>query len=88
MDDSDDGARGDVGVLVSIREIDQTSIRLVFDRVRRDGQQWESFGFSTFKNLPKETLLQMSMSEEDLHSFGLVLAAELCALLERSKQNS
>jgi hypothetical protein len=30
-------------------------------------------------------MLQMSMSDDDLHSFGLVLAAELTALLEKKK---
>ena len=83
MTETDDGIRGEVGVVVSVRAIDATCVRLTFDRVLRDGQRWRSIGFSTFKDLPRETLTEMSISTDDLESFGLVLTAELTALLER-----
>jgi len=84
MAEVDDGVRGEVGLLVSITELEPSKVRLVFDRVRREGTQWKSIEFSTFRDLPKEVLLQMSMSDDDLHSFGLVMTAELAALLETS----
>lgn len=86
VSNTDDGTRGEVGVLVSIKDVAPSSVRLTFDRVRRTGTQWEQVGFSTFRDLPKDTMLQMSMPEDDLHSFGLVLAAELTALFESKRR--
>lgn len=85
VSNTDDGMRGELGVLVSIKDTDPSGVRLIFDRVRRVGTRWEQIEFSTFRDLSRDAMLQMSISEDDLHSFGLVLVAELTALLETRK---
>lgn len=86
MSTTDDGTRGELGILVSIKEVAPSSVRLTFDRVRRVGTQWQQTGFSTFRDLSRDTMIQMSMPDDDLHAFGLVLAAELSAALESSRR--
>jgi len=83
MAEADDEKRGEHGVVVSVREDEDGSIRLVFDRATRNGSQWQVGAFVTAKQMARDTLLEMSMSDEDLNSFGLVLTAELCAALKR-----
>jgi hypothetical protein len=83
MCDVDDGVRGTVGILISVVDVGQSGVRLVFDRVKRDGKCWIRTEFATSKDMDKSTLLEMTMPEEDLNSIGLVLAAELSALKGR-----
>jgi hypothetical protein len=82
MANTDDGIRGEVGILISLRELDRSNVRLIVDRVQRQGDGWVPTAFTTHRDLPKDVLLEMSMPEEDLNTLGLVLAAELSGQLE------
>jgi hypothetical protein len=82
MANTDDGVRGEVGILISLRQLDESNVRLVVDRARRQGDRWVPTVFSTHRDIPKDVLLKMSMPEDDLNTLGLILIAELSGQLE------
>ena len=63
---------------MSIDEVAPSSVRLTFARVRRVGEQWEKLVFIASKDLSKDAMIAMSMSE-DVYLPSASLAAELSA---------
>jgi hypothetical protein len=86
MTETDDGKRGQLGIVVSVAEGDDGTVTLVFDRTTRIGSQWQPTHFVTAKRMSRESLEEMSMPDTDIASVGLVLVAELCAALQRQSR--
>jgi hypothetical protein len=85
--ETDDGKRGQFGIVVSVAEDDAGGVRLVVDRASRQASQWHATHFVTFKKMQRETLVEMTMTEEDIAALGLVLVAELSAALQRQSRS-
>jgi hypothetical protein len=82
MTDTDGNRGGEIGLVVSLMATD-SGVRLVIERAKKEGHTWQTTVFVTSKEMARETLADMSMAEADLNSLGLVVAAELSALLTR-----
>ncbi len=86
--DLDDGQRGKYGVGVSLRELGNSSIRLVLDdleRAQADQRTWRMWSFFTFIDLDQERFLSCELSEEDFAGIGRALVARLSALHTTNK---
>jgi hypothetical protein len=77
-----DGNRGEIGLVVSLMATN-SGVRLVIERAKKEGRTWQTTVFVTSKEMARETLADMSMAEADINSLGLVVTAELSALLAR-----
>jgi hypothetical protein len=79
----DDGVRGRTGVVVSLVDVPDGRVRLVFDDVERaessDPRRWDHEFFFTRTELDREAALKVEVSQAELAKIGFAVLARLAA---------
>lgn len=86
---TDDGKRGAQGVVASIVERDDGSVRIVFDDVelaaRGKGTRWRTLRLFTWKDLDAAALAESAIPQDQLAEIGFSLLTRLAALSGKVK---
>lgn len=87
MSEVDDGARGDVGIVITAVERGAGRVRMVFDDVRVEGgaahQHWRPITLFTWNEYDESALSEMSLSTDEFAAIGEMVVARLQALRKR-----
>jgi hypothetical protein len=85
----DDRVRSKNGLVLSLKELDEGQLLLVFDDVHHtssEPDQWEQWCFFTHFEFDEETLENTEFTEEQLKRVGLAVLTRLGAQRSRSKE--
>ncbi|WP_405237539.1 MULTISPECIES: hypothetical protein [Lentisalinibacter] len=85
--DSDDRRRGVHGVVVSLLDTDDDSIRVTLDDVENDGGQpstWTHRVFVTSKSYDKDSIENLDLPEDEYAALGHYVLARLKAIRNNS----
>jgi hypothetical protein len=89
MSEVDDGARGEVGIVITAVERGAGRVRVVFDDVRvEDGaahRRWRPIALFTWNEYEESALSEMSLSTEEFAAIGEAVVARLQALRNRGR---
>ena len=82
--DTDDGVRGKNGIVLSLREVDNDTLRVVMDDVSNESSStktsWNHEIVVTWKDYKEKELLENNLSEKELADLGANVVARLVAL--------
>jgi hypothetical protein len=88
MSEVDDGARGEVGIVISAVERGGGRVRLVFDDVVAEkavaSRCWRAGALFTWNEYEESALSEMTLSAEDFAAIGEMVVARLQALRKRA----
>lgn len=81
MSEVDDGARGDVGIVITAVERGAGCVRVVFDDVRVENgaahRHWRPIRLFTWNEYDESALSEMSLSTEEFAAIGEMVVARL-----------
>jgi hypothetical protein len=85
----DDGARPNLGVVVSLLDTGGGRCRVILDDVRSASPQrettWSFDLFYTHKDLDSDAVNRMELSDDEYRDLGIALMARLIALMGKSQ---
>jgi hypothetical protein len=86
---TDDGARPNLGVVVSLLDTGGGKCRVILDDVRSAAPQretiWSFDLFYTHKILDADAVRRMELSDDEYRGLGIAIMARLIALMRQSK---